>query len=51
SKPSYRFISFGRTPATEVIVDSEAISGVTALEAVGPAVQNIEASKTCTTAE
>lgn len=51
SKPSYRFISFGRTPATEVIVDSEAISGVTALEAVGPAVQNIEASKTCTTAD
>ncbi|WP_246030967.1 DUF3515 family protein [Rhodoluna limnophila] len=50
-KPSYRFISFARTPGTEIIVDSNTISGITALEALGPAVQNIEASKTCTAAE
>lgn len=46
-KPSYRFITFGRTPATQVIVDSTAIAGVTALEALGSAVQNIEPTKTC----
>jgi hypothetical protein len=46
--PKYRFISFGRKPATEVIVDSEITSGVSALEAVGPAVANIPATKNCT---
>lgn len=45
--PSFRFITFGRSPATEVIVDSTAIAGVTALEAVAGAVQNIKATKTC----
>lgn len=45
--PSYRFISFGRTPATEVIVDSSAIAGVTALDALASAVKNIDATKTC----
>ena len=48
ASPKYRFISFGRKPATEVIVDSSAISGVSALEALGPAVSNIPATKTCT---
>lgn len=47
-KPSYRFITFGRHPAIEVIVDSTAIAGVTALETLAGAVQNIEAGKTCT---
>jgi hypothetical protein len=47
-KPSYRFITFGRNPAIEVIVDSTAIAGVTALETLAGAVQNIEASKNCT---
>ena len=45
--PSFRFITFGRNPATEVIVDSTAVSGVTALDAVAEAVMNIPASKTC----
>lgn len=47
-KPSYRFITFGRTPATEVIVDSTSIAGVTALETLASAISNIPASKTCT---
>jgi len=47
--PSYRFITFGRNPATEVIVDSEKASGVSALEAVAPAVlAGAEAERTCT---
>ena len=45
--PSYRFITFGRTPATEVIVDSQIVAGVTALEELAGAVQNIEATKYC----
>jgi hypothetical protein len=45
--PSYRFISFGRNPATEVIVDSTRVAGVTALESVADAISNIEATKTC----
>lgn len=47
-KPSFRFITFGRTPASEVIVDSTAIAGVTALETLAGAIQNIEPTKTCT---
>ena len=46
-KPSYRFISFGRKPAAEVIVDSKKISGVTALEALGPAVQQLPSTRAC----
>jgi len=45
--PSYRFITFGRSPATEVIVDSQSVAGVTALDSVASAVQNIPATKTC----
>jgi hypothetical protein len=45
--PSYRFITFGRSPATEVIVDSKSVAGVTALETLAEAVQNIPATKTC----
>lgn len=46
--PSYRFISFARNPAVEVIVDSEKASGVGALEALANAVSKIPASKICT---
>lgn len=46
--PSYRFISFGRSPATEVIIDSNVVAGVTALESLASAVENIEATKFCT---
>jgi hypothetical protein len=47
ASPKYRFITFGRSPATEVIVDSTVISGVSALESVASAVGNIEATKWC----
>ena len=47
AKPSYRFISFGRNPATEVIVDSKLASGASALDAIGPAVAHIEATDHC----
>jgi hypothetical protein len=45
--PSFRFISYGRSPATEVIVDSEQASGITALEELAPAVSTIPATKFC----
>ena len=47
AKPSYRFISFGRNPATEVIVDSKLASGASALDAIGPAVAHIKATDHC----
>ena len=47
AKPSYRFISFARNPATEVIVDSKLASGATALDAIGPAVSHIAATDHC----
>ena len=47
AKPSFRFITFGRDPAVEVIVDSENAVGVNALESLAPAVQSIEATKRC----
>lgn len=46
--PTYRFITFGRNPATEVIVDSTKIAGVTALDALSSAVSRISATKRCT---
>jgi hypothetical protein len=45
--PSYRFITYAANPATEVIVDSAQISGVSALEGLGSAVSNIPAAKRC----
>ena len=48
-KPSYRFITFGRNPATEVIVDSTKVAGVTALDDLSTAVESIPASKHCST--
>jgi len=47
AKPSYRFISYARTPALEVIVDSEKAVGVNTLDSLAFAVGSIEASKTC----
>jgi hypothetical protein len=49
AKPSYRFITFGRNPATEVIVDSTKAAGVTALSDLSSAIQSIEATKKCST--
>ena len=49
--PSFRFITFGRSPATEIIVDSEQASGITTLEELAPAVSAIPAEKFCTVIE
>jgi hypothetical protein len=46
-KPNYRFVSFGRTPATEIIIDSEKVSGATVLEDLGQAVQFTPSTKKC----
>ena len=47
AKPSYRFISYARTPALEVIVDSEKAVGVNTLDSLASAVMSIESTKTC----
>jgi hypothetical protein len=47
AKPSFRFISFGRTPALEVIVDSENSVGVNVLDSLAQAVKSIEPTKYC----
>lgn len=46
--PNFRFISFGRTPAVEVIVDSESASGITTLESLSQAVSKLPATALCT---
>jgi len=45
--PTFRFITFGRQPATEVIVDSELASGITALEELADAINRTAQSKVC----
>lgn len=45
--PSYRFITFGRNPASEVIVDSKNAVGVNVLDEIGTTIQFQEATKTC----
>jgi hypothetical protein len=47
AKPSYRFISYARTPALEVIVDSEKAVGVNTLDSLSSAIMSIEPTKTC----
>ena len=46
--PSYRFISYARYPAVEVIVDSDSASGITSLEGLAAAVSQLPATKFCT---
>lgn len=46
-KPNYTFISFGRTPATAVTIDSTKSSGANVLEDLGQAVQFTKQSKNC----
>jgi uncharacterized protein YceK len=46
--PNFRFISFGRSPAVEVIVDSEKASGVSALDGLSQAVSKLPATAFCT---
>ena len=45
--PSYRFISYGRFPAVEVVVDSDNASGITSLEGIAGAVAQLPATKSC----
>ena len=45
--PSYRFISYARFPAVEVVVDSDNASGITSLEGVAGAVAQLPATKAC----
>jgi len=46
--PSFRFISYARFPATEVIIDSTVVAGVTVLEQLAASVGMLEATKRCT---
>ncbi|WP_350349626.1 DUF3515 family protein [Agromyces sp. G08B096] len=46
--PTYRFTTYGRTPAVEVIVDNDAVSGTTALTDLARAVSVIPAEGGCT---
>lgn len=46
--PNFRFVSFGRTPAVEVIVDSESASGISALDSLAQAVSKLPATAFCT---
>lgn len=48
--PNFRFISFARFPAVEVIIDSVNASGITSLEGLSGAVSQIPATKFCTAA-
>ena len=46
--PSYRFITFARSPATEVIVDSNVVAGVTVLDELASSIGVLKATKRCT---
>jgi hypothetical protein len=46
--PNYRFITFARFPATEVIVDSTVVAGVTVLEELAASISVLDATKRCT---
>jgi hypothetical protein len=45
--PSYRFISYARFPAVEVVVDSDNASGITSLEGIAGAVAQLPVTKAC----
>ena len=45
--PSYRFITFGRNPASEVIVDSRKAVGVNVLDEIGTTVAYQKATAHC----
>ena len=46
--PSFRFISYARFPATEVIIDSTKLAGVTVLEQLSSTIGILAATKRCT---
>lgn len=47
--PNYRFTTYGRTPAVEVLVDNDVVSGTTAITDLSGAVSVIPADDACTT--
>ncbi|MEF2977543.1 DUF3515 family protein [Subtercola sp. YIM 133946] len=47
-KPSYTYTTFGRTPATQVVVDSNAVSATTVLTDLNTAISAIRATAECT---
>jgi hypothetical protein len=49
--PSFRFISFARYPATEIIIDSTKLAGVTVLEQLSSTIGILPATKRCTELE
>ena len=46
--PSFRFVSYARFPATEVIIDSTKLAGVTVLEQLSSTISILPATKRCT---
>lgn len=46
--PSFRFVSYARFPATEVIIDSNVVAGVTVLEQLAGSIGGLEPTKRCT---
>ncbi len=45
--PSYRFVTFARTPTTEVIVDSKTVSGASVLDELASATAHGKVSRRC----
>lgn len=46
--PLYRYTTYGRTPAVEVVIDSDAVSGTTTLVDLGSAVSVLPVTAQCT---
>ncbi|MGY3128295.1 hypothetical protein ACVWW9_001794 [Agrococcus sp. UYP33] len=44
----WTFVSYGRSPATEVVIDTDVVSAVTALEGVSSAVARTDRTGACT---
>jgi len=49
--PTYRYTTYGRDPAIEIVIDSEAVSGSTALIDISNAVGYVPATGACIGAE
>ena len=47
-KPNYRYTTFGRVPAVEVVLNSDKVSGTTTLVDLAGAVEKIPATAKCT---
>ncbi|KGJ80109.1 hypothetical protein GY21_03125 [Cryobacterium roopkundense] len=49
--PRYRYTTYGRDPAIEIVIDSEKVSGTTALVDIASAVSGVPATSQCLGAE